>query len=171
MTPAEGPACATPVPRWGASTLTALTQERENVCGKVRHHSVSLQRESRHATRISARDANLGHAGRISGMWGESRTFPMFQRPPNSTCVYFLSRPAKRISAHLGVLDRQGVRDASGRGRRGALPRTSLLLTQRLFTRNVPVRVIKVRNRRLQGRTAASAVRSRFARRGVAPER
>ena len=60
--------------------------KRERKCGKVRHHSVSLQRESR------ARDANLGHAGRISSTWGESR---------------HISARKAHLGAHLGVLDRQ----------------------------------------------------------------
>ena len=61
-------------------------EERERKCGKVRHHSVSLQRESR------ARDANLGHAGRISSTWGESR---------------HISARKAHLGAHLGVLGRQ----------------------------------------------------------------
>ena len=53
------------------------------MCGKVRHHSVSLQRESRHATRISARGANLGHVGRISDISDVLATAKF------EMCIYF----------------------------------------------------------------------------------
>ena len=98
------------------------------------------------ATRITARDANLGtrceyrargansgHVGRISDISDVPVTAKFDMR------IFFISACKAHLgtSAHLGVLDRQGVRDASDR-RRGALPRTSLTLTQRSFTRNGP---------------------------------
>ena len=94
-------------------------------------------------------NANLGtrresrHAGRISGTWGESRTFPMFQRPPNSICVYVsahlgTSRHARHISRHISESSTDRESGTRLTGRRGALPRMSLTLTRHSFTRNGP---------------------------------
>ena len=108
--------------------------EREKKCGKVCHHSVSLQRESRRG------DANLGMRGEFRARGANLGHF----RCSSDRQIRFVYI----FSAHLGTsLGTQGASrhisessagsDASDR-RPGALPRTSLTLTRHSFTRNGP---------------------------------
>ena len=71
--------------------------EREKMCGKVRHHSVSLQRESR------ARDANFGMRGEFRARGANLGHFRCSSDRQIRIVYIFLgtSRPARRISGHI----------------------------------------------------------------------